>query len=154
MRKILLIVLMPFILLGCEEESIEYTTISDAMVGYWVNSNMDEDPVRIIISKVDARNGIMYTDILIEHPVESELIILNAVKADFTVLNNRMQLSMVQVGHELDLNTGEVYDTTEWYFPGEKTPPNRVLEEWAHQYFGRYGGYAQQYLFHGRRLEK
>jgi N-glycosylase/DNA lyase len=42
----------------------------------------------------------------------------------------------------------------EWYFPGEKTPTNRVLEEWAHGYFGRYGGYAQQYLFHGRRLEK
>jgi N-glycosylase/DNA lyase len=42
----------------------------------------------------------------------------------------------------------------EWYFAGEKTPTNRVLEEWAHGYFGRYGGYAQQYLFHGRRLEK
>ncbi len=42
----------------------------------------------------------------------------------------------------------------EWYFPDQKTPTNRVLEEWAHQHFGRYGGYAQQYLFHGRRLEK
>ncbi len=42
----------------------------------------------------------------------------------------------------------------EWYFPGEKTPTNRVLEEWAREYFGRYGGYAQQYLFHGRRLQK
>ena len=42
----------------------------------------------------------------------------------------------------------------EWYFPGEKTPTNRVLEEWARGYFGRYGGYAQQYLFHGRRLQK
>ena len=42
----------------------------------------------------------------------------------------------------------------EWYFPGEKTPTNRVLEQWAHGYFGRYGGYSQQYLFHGRRLEK
>jgi N-glycosylase/DNA lyase len=42
----------------------------------------------------------------------------------------------------------------EWYFPGQKTPPDRVLLEWAHDYFGRYAGYAQQYLFHGRRLEK
>jgi N-glycosylase/DNA lyase len=42
----------------------------------------------------------------------------------------------------------------EWYFPGQKTPPDRVLLEWAHGYFGRYGGYSQQYLFHGRRLEK
>ncbi len=42
----------------------------------------------------------------------------------------------------------------EWYFPGEKTPTNRVLEQWARGYFGRYGGYSQQYLFHGRRLEK
>ena len=40
----------------------------------------------------------------------------------------------------------------EWYFPGQKTPPDRVLLEWAQERFGRYGGYAQQYLFHGRRL--
>ena len=42
----------------------------------------------------------------------------------------------------------------EWYFPGQKTPPDRVLLEWAQGHFGRYGGYAQQYLFHGRRLER
>ncbi len=42
----------------------------------------------------------------------------------------------------------------EWYFPGQKTPPDRVLLEWALEHFGRYGGYAQQYLFHGRRLER
>ena len=42
----------------------------------------------------------------------------------------------------------------EWYFPGEKTPPDRELLAWAQAYFGRYAGYAQQYLFHGRRLEK
>ena len=42
----------------------------------------------------------------------------------------------------------------EWYFPGQKTPPDRVLLEWAQGHFGRYGGYAQQYLFHGRRLAK
>ncbi len=42
----------------------------------------------------------------------------------------------------------------EWYFPGQKTPPGRVLLEWAQEHFGRYGGYAQQYLFHGQRLSK
>jgi len=42
----------------------------------------------------------------------------------------------------------------EWYFPGQKPPPDRVLLEWAQDYFGQYCGYAQQYLFHGRRLEK
>lgn len=42
----------------------------------------------------------------------------------------------------------------EWYFPGQKTPPDRVLLEWAQAHFGRYGGYAQQYLFHGRRLAR
>ena len=42
----------------------------------------------------------------------------------------------------------------EWYFPGQKTPPDRVLLEWAQDHFGRYGGYAQQYLFHGQRLSK
>ena len=46
----------------------------------------------------------------------------------------------------------------DWYFPpepgeeGRKTPTNRVLLEWAQGYFGRYAGYANQYLFHGRRL--
>lgn len=42
----------------------------------------------------------------------------------------------------------------EWYFPGQKTPPDRVLLEWAQEHFGRYGGYSQQYLFHGQRLRK
>ncbi len=40
----------------------------------------------------------------------------------------------------------------EWYFPGQKPPTDRVMLEWAQGHFGRYGGYAQQYLFHGRRL--
>ena len=40
----------------------------------------------------------------------------------------------------------------DWYFPGQKTPTNPVLLEWAQVYFGRYAGYANQYLFHGRRL--
>ena len=40
----------------------------------------------------------------------------------------------------------------DWYFPGQKTPTNRVLLPWAQQYFGRFAGYANQYLFHGRRL--
>ena len=41
----------------------------------------------------------------------------------------------------------------EWYFPGQKTPPDRVLLDWAQEHFGHYAGYAQQYLFHGRRKE-
>lgn len=42
----------------------------------------------------------------------------------------------------------------EWYFPGEKTPPDRELLAWAQGHFGQYAGYAQQYMFHGRRLQK
>ena len=42
----------------------------------------------------------------------------------------------------------------EWYFPDQKKPTDRVLLEWAQNHFGRYGGYSQQYLFHGRRLER
>ena len=42
----------------------------------------------------------------------------------------------------------------EWYFPDQKTPPDKVMLEWAQGHFGRYGGYAQQYLFHGQRLRK
>ncbi len=42
----------------------------------------------------------------------------------------------------------------EWYFPGGKTPPDRELLAWAQNYFGSYAGYAQQYLFHGRRLQQ
>jgi N-glycosylase/DNA lyase len=40
----------------------------------------------------------------------------------------------------------------EWYFQGRKAPPDRALREWAQGHFGRFGGYSQQYLFHGRRL--
>ena len=40
----------------------------------------------------------------------------------------------------------------DWYFPDQKIPSDRLLLEWAHDHFGRYGGYSQQYLFHGRRL--
>ena len=41
----------------------------------------------------------------------------------------------------------------EWYFPMQKKPPDRVMVEWAQEYFGQYAGYSQQYLFHGRRRE-
>ncbi len=40
----------------------------------------------------------------------------------------------------------------EWYFQGRKVPPDRVLREWARDRFGRFGGYSQQYLFHGKRV--
>ena len=40
----------------------------------------------------------------------------------------------------------------DWYFPGQKVPANPALLAWAQGYFGRYAGYANQYLFHGRRL--
>ena len=40
----------------------------------------------------------------------------------------------------------------EWYFPGKKPPPDRVMLEWARDRFGAYAGYAELYLFHGRRL--
>ena len=41
----------------------------------------------------------------------------------------------------------------EWYLNGEKKSYQEIVE-WAHGYFGRYAGYAQQYLFHGGRLGK
>jgi N-glycosylase/DNA lyase len=42
----------------------------------------------------------------------------------------------------------------DWYFPGQKPPPDKVLLEWALDYFGPNAGYAELYLFHGRRLKK
>ena len=42
----------------------------------------------------------------------------------------------------------------EWYFDGQKPPPDRVMLEWALEYFGPRGGYAELYLFHGRRLAR
>ena len=42
----------------------------------------------------------------------------------------------------------------EWYFADQKPPTDRVMNEWAQGYFGRYAGYAELYLFHGRRLGK
>ena len=41
---------------------------------------------------------------------------------------------------------------SDWYFPGEKPPPDRIMVEWAREHFGPYAGYAQLYLFHGRRV--
>ena len=41
---------------------------------------------------------------------------------------------------------------TEWYFPGQKVT-DRMLREWAASWFGQDAGYAQQYLFHQRRLQ-
>jgi 3-methyladenine DNA glycosylase/8-oxoguanine DNA glycosylase len=40
----------------------------------------------------------------------------------------------------------------EWYFPEGTKMSDRDLLQWAQGYFGRYGAYSQQYLFHGRRL--
>lgn len=40
----------------------------------------------------------------------------------------------------------------ERYLDGEKRPP-KALAAWARERFGRWGGYAQQYLFHDRREE-
>ena len=41
----------------------------------------------------------------------------------------------------------------EWYFPMQKKPPDRAMVDWAQAHFGKYAGYSQQYLFHGRRRE-
>ena len=41
----------------------------------------------------------------------------------------------------------------EWYLNGSKMSYDDIVH-WAHGYFGRYAGYAQQYLFHGGRLGK
>ena len=41
----------------------------------------------------------------------------------------------------------------EWYFaPNGETVPRARMRAWAQQRFGRYAGYANQYLFHDRRL--
>ena len=42
----------------------------------------------------------------------------------------------------------------EWYLGGETKMSYDDIVRWAHGYFGRYAGYAQQYLFHGGRLGK
>ena len=40
----------------------------------------------------------------------------------------------------------------DWYFQGVKPPPDKEMLDWAQDYFGPYAGYAELYLFHGRRL--
>ena len=40
----------------------------------------------------------------------------------------------------------------EWYFEGKRIS-YKAVRVWAREYFGPYAGYAQQYLFHGRRVE-
>ncbi len=39
-----------------------------------------------------------------------------------------------------------------WYLPG-KDVTDKVVREWAADYFGKDAAYAQQYLFHGQRLQ-
>ena len=42
----------------------------------------------------------------------------------------------------------------EWYpAVAEKKLTKKAMRPWAQDYFGRYAGYANQYLFHGRRLQ-
>jgi N-glycosylase/DNA lyase len=41
----------------------------------------------------------------------------------------------------------------EWYFSTQKPVSDVVLGKWANEHFGRYAAYAQQYLFHGRRMD-
>ena len=41
----------------------------------------------------------------------------------------------------------------DWYFQDRKPPTDPRMLEWAQEYFGPLGGYAQMYLFHGRRLK-
>ncbi len=43
----------------------------------------------------------------------------------------------------------------EWYFSESesKSMPRTRMREWAQQHFGRYAGYANQYLFQSRRLQ-
>jgi N-glycosylase/DNA lyase len=40
----------------------------------------------------------------------------------------------------------------EWYLDGANLKYDEIVR-WAHEYFGYYAGYAQQYLFHGKRLD-
>ncbi len=42
----------------------------------------------------------------------------------------------------------------EWYFHGTKMPSYQAVTEWALDHFGQYAGYAELYLFHGRRLKR
>ena len=45
----------------------------------------------------------------------------------------------------------------EWYFDGRRPPKPKISQEkvriWAQERFGPYAGYANQYLFHDRRLQ-
>ena len=42
----------------------------------------------------------------------------------------------------------------DWYpAVAEKKLTKKAMRPWAQDYFGRYAGYANQYLFHGRRLQ-
>ena len=42
----------------------------------------------------------------------------------------------------------------EWYLGGmDKKLPLKDMRLWAQEHFGQYAGYANQYLFHNRRLQ-
>lgn len=43
---------------------------------------------------------------------------------------------------------------SDYYFPGGKTPTDAKLRNWAQNYFGRYAGYAGQFLFYAERPQE
>ena len=63
-------------------------------------------------------------------------------------------LSMRRIARERRHSRHTVRRALEDAYFGGKTLSYQDIRVWAMEYFGPYAGYAQQYLFHGKRLGK
>ena len=96
--------------------------------------------------------GALDLDRLVEAPYDEAKAELMALKGIGDKIADCIALMSLEKMQAFPIDVWVRRALADWYFPGQKTPTNRVLLQWAREYFGRYAGYANQYLFHGRRL--
>ena len=96
--------------------------------------------------------GALDLDRLVEAPYDEAKAELMALKGIGDKIADCIALMSLEKMQAFPIDVWVRRALADWYFPGQKTPTNRVLLQWAQDYFGRYAGYANQYLFHGRRL--
>ncbi len=96
--------------------------------------------------------GRLDLDRLVEAPYQEAKAELMAIRGIGDKIADCIALMSLEKTEAFPIDVWVRRALADWYFPGQKTPANRVLLEWAQQRFGRHAGYANQYLFHGRRL--
>ena len=103
-------------------------------------------------ASIAVAEGSLDLDHLVEAPYDEAKAELMALRGIGDKIADCIALMSLEKMQAFPIDVWVRRALADWYFPGQKTPTNRVLLDWAQNYFGRYAGYANQYLFHGRRL--